>query len=128
VEASESLPSIFVDTDRITQVLNNLVSNALRHTRQGEIVLSARADDSYVSLSIRDSGSGIATEDLPFVFDRFYRGDKSRQRSDDGNSSGLGLAIAKAIVEAHGGTIRVESTLGKGTTFTLTLPVAEKTA
>ena len=131
VEAEEALPSIWVDTDRITQVLNNLVSNALRHTRQGKIVLGARTEQAsvagaYVALTIRDTGSGIAAEDLPFVFDRFYRGDKSRQRADDGASSGLGLAIAKAIVEVHGGTIQVESTLGQGTTFTLRLPVAKE--
>ena len=125
VEAAEDLPSILVDTDRITQVLNNLVSNALRHTHSGEIVLGARASANHVYLSISDTGSGIAAEDLPFVFDRFYRGDKSRQRSENGDSSGLGLAIAKAIVEAHGGTIQVESPEGSGTTFTLALPVAE---
>jgi two-component system sensor histidine kinase BaeS len=124
VEAAENLPSIQVDTDRLTQVLNNLVSNALRHTRQGEILLGARANNTNVELSIRDTGSGIDAEDLPFVFDRFYRGDKSRQRMDDGASSGLGLAIAKAIVEAHGGTIQVESTAGSGTTFTIILPAA----
>jgi two-component system sensor histidine kinase BaeS len=126
VETTENLPSILVDTDRITQVLNNLVSNALRHTHQGEIVLSSQADDSNVYLSVRDTGSGIAAGDLPFVFDRFYRGDKSRQRTDDGNSSGLGLAIAKAIVEAHGGTIQVKSTLGEGTTFMLILPIPKQ--
>ena len=126
VEAGETLPSILVDTDRITQVLNNLVSNALRHTHSGEIVLGAQADTAQVYLSIRDTGSGIAAEDLPFVFDRFYRGDKSRQRREDGDSSGLGLAIAKAIVEAHGGTIQVESPEGSGTTFTIALPVAEQ--
>jgi two-component system, OmpR family, sensor histidine kinase BaeS len=125
VEASEILPSIWVDTDRITQVLNNLVTNALRHTRQGEIVLSAWSSESNIYLRIQDTGSGIAAEDLPFVFDRFYRGDKARQRSDS-TSSGLGLAIAKAIVEAHGGTIQVESTLGKSTTFTIILPIVEQ--
>lgn len=125
VEAAETLPSILVDTDRLTQVLNNLVSNALRHTPKGKIVLGAQASAGQVYLSIRDTGSGIAAADMPFVFDRFYRGDKSRQRREDGDSSGLGLAIAKAIVEAHGGTIQVESTVGKGTTFTLALPVAE---
>lgn len=126
VEAAETLPSILVDTDRITQVLNNLVSNALRHTHSGEIVLGAQANAEQVYLSIRDTGSGIAAEDLPFVFDRFYRGDKSRQRREDGDSSGLGLAIAKAIVEAHGGTIQVESPEGNGTTFTIALPLAEQ--
>jgi two-component system sensor histidine kinase BaeS len=125
VEAAENLPSIQVDTDRITQVLNNLVSNALRHTQEGEIVLSAWATESHVYLSLRDTGNGIAAEELPFVFDRFYRGDKARRRTDS-TSSGLGLAIAKAIVEAHGGTIQVESTLGQGTTFLLALPVPEQ--
>jgi two-component system, OmpR family, sensor histidine kinase BaeS len=124
VETTEDLPSVLVDTDRITQVLNNLVSNALRHTTEGEVVLSARASDSSVYLRVSDTGNGIASEDIPFVFDRFYRGDKSRHR-DDGDSSGLGLAIAKALVEAHGGTIQVESPLGKGTTFTIILPVPE---
>lgn len=74
-------------------------------------------------LSVHDSGTGIAPEDLPFVFDRFYRSDKSRQRLG-GDSSGLGLAIAKAIVEAHGGSLTVESSLGQGSTFAATLPVA----
>lgn len=123
VEAPSGLPSIAVDTDRMAQVLNNLVSNALRHTAQGEIVLRAWADDRAVYLQVRDTGSGIAAEDLPFIFDRFYRADKARQRTDSA-SSGLGLAITKAIVEAHGGTIAVDSTPGVGTTFTITLPLA----
>lgn len=119
-EASAELPSISVDTDRMTQVLNNLVSNALRHTTQGEIVLSAQTTPRQVLLKVSDTGSGIAPEHLPFVFDRFYRADPARQRTDD-NSSGLGLAIAKAIVEAHGGSLAVASSLGRGTTFTITL-------
>ena len=125
VEAPESLPSISVDTDRMTQVLNNLVSNALRHTSQGEIVLSARQDGKQVCLQVSDTGAGIEPEHMPFIFDRFYRVDPSRQRSDGylNESSGLGLAIAKAIVEAHGGTIKVESTLGRGTTFSLYFPI-----
>lgn len=125
VEAAENLPSIMVDTDRITQVLNNLVSNALRHTTQGEIVLSASAEDQCVHLKVSDTGSGISVADLAFVFDRFYRADKSRQRTDD-TSSGLGLAIAKAFVEAHGGTISVESMLGHGTSFTITFPALQR--
>ncbi|RIK56573.1 MAG: two-component sensor histidine kinase [Chloroflexi bacterium] len=123
VETPGRLPSIAVDTDRMAQVLNNLVANALRHTHQGEIVLSATRHGQQVQLTVRDSGSGIAPADLPFVFDRFYRGDKARRRVDD-SSSGLGLAIAKAIVEAHGGTLTVESTLGQGSAFTATLPIA----
>lgn len=128
VEASEGLPSIFVDTDRLTQVLNNLVSNALRYTPpNGTITLAAEAKDQAVFLKVRDTGSGIASEDLPFVFDRFYRVDKSRQRMDgDSASSGLGLAIAKAIVEAHGGELKVTSTLGQGTTFIIRFAVAAK--
>jgi two-component system sensor histidine kinase BaeS len=128
-ETTAALPSISVDTDRMTQVLNNLVSNALRYTAQGEIVLSASSENQHISLSVSDTGIGIEPEHLPFVFDRFYRADQSRQRPNhnsdaDSASSGLGLAIAKAIVEAHGGSLVVESTLGHGTTFTITLPVS----
>jgi len=126
VEAAENLPSINVDTDRMTQVLNNLVSNALRYTHQGELALHAEAQGKQVVFRVSDTGSGIPAEDVPYVFDRFYRVDKSRQRegtSYDGNSSGLGLAIAKAIVEAHGGSISVQSEVGKGTVFTIAIPV-----
>jgi len=128
VDAAEGLPSIFEDTDRLTQVLNNLVSNALRFTPpSGTIVLAAEAKDQAVLLKVSDTGSGIAPDDLPFVFDRFYRVDKSRQRmSEDSASSGLGLAIAKAIVEAHGGELNVASTLGQGTTFTIRFSTAVK--
>jgi two-component system sensor histidine kinase BaeS len=123
VEANDDLPSISVDTDRIAQVLNNLVSNALRHTTQGEVVLLAAHKEKQSEIKVRDTGIGIASEDLPFVFDRFYRADKARQRAnDDDASSGLGLAIAKAIVEAHGGTLSVESKVGEGATFTILIP------
>jgi signal transduction histidine kinase len=122
VEAPDALPSVAVDTDRMAQVLNNLVANALRYTAEGEIVLGAAADGCHVRLSVRDSGSGIAPEDLPFVFERFYRADKARQRAES-DASGLGLAIAKALVEAHDGTIAVESAPDHGTTFTISLPV-----
>jgi two-component system sensor histidine kinase BaeS len=123
VEANDDLPSISVDTDRIAQVLNNLVSNALRHTTQGEVVLLAAHKDKQSEIKVRDTGIGIAPEDLPFVFDRFYRSDTARQRTNDNDaSSGLGLAIAKAIVEAHGGTLSVESKVGEGATFTILIP------
>src|SRR3982751_1380093 len=84
---------------------------------------SAAKGQNSVVLTVRDTGSGIEADDLPFIFDRFYRADQSRQRVDS-NASGLGLAIAKAIVEAHGGTLAVESRPQVGTTFTITLPVA----
>lgn len=130
VDAPEDLPAIVVDTDRMTQVLNNLVSNALRHTPKGQVALTAQAENGQVRLRVSDTGQGIAPEDLPFVFDRFYRADKARQR-DEGkpdNTTGLGLAIAKAIVEAHRGVLAVASTLGQGTTFTITFDASTKRA
>jgi signal transduction histidine kinase len=119
-QPADSLPSINVDTDRMTQVLNNLVSNALRYTTHGQVKLSATSDGQQVHLMVCDTGVGIPAADLPFIFDRFYRADKSRQRNDT-NASGLGLAIAKAIVEAHHGTITVTSTPEQGATFTINL-------
>jgi two-component system sensor histidine kinase BaeS len=120
------LPPISADPDRMTQVLNNLVSNALAHTTEGEIVLAARLDGDGMLLSVRDSGQGIAPEALPHIFDRFYRADESRQRGDHpyNGASGLGLAIAKALVEAHGGTISAESRPRHGTTFLIRLPLS----
>ena len=121
VEAPELLPSVAVDLERMTQVLNNLVTNALRFTSKGQIILSAASHSSYVTLQVADTGTGIAGDDLNHIFDRFYRADGSRSR-DGTSQSGLGLAIAKAIVEAHNGTIQAESTPGKGSRFTIQLP------
>jgi signal transduction histidine kinase len=121
VRASDKLPPVDVDPERMAQVLGNLLSNALRYTPEGgRITLSAERRAKAVSLAVQDSGSGIAPEDLPRVFDRFYRGDASRQQEK--GESGLGLAIAKSIVELHGGRIGVESELGRGTKFTIVLP------
>ena len=121
VEVQPDLPPVCGDVDRLAQVLHNLLSNALRHTPEGgRIALSAQAEGEGVRLAVADTGSGIAPEDLPRVFDRFYRSDASRQRQSGG--SGLGLAIAKSLVEAHGGRIWAESELGRGATFCLTLP------
>lgn len=120
IAAEEGLPSVNVDTERITQVLNNLVANALRYTTQGEIVLAATAQNHHVELQVSDTGAGIADNDLTHIFDRFYRADRARQRSEQGES-GLGLAIARAIIEAHGGTIDADSQVGVGTTFTISL-------
>ncbi len=123
VDASETLPSVAVDIERVTQVLNNLVTNALRYTSEGEIVLSAFRRESSVILQVADSGIGIAPDQLQHIFDRFYRVARSRHR-DGPAQSGLGLAIAKAIVEAHDGKIGAESTLGQGTRFTIQLPTS----
>ena len=119
VEAGDMLPEIQVDSERMSQVLGNLVNNAIRHTPEGgQITLSAGATDDAVQLRVGDTGPGIDPADLPHIFDRFYRSDKSRQQNGE---SGLGLAIAKSIVEAHGGTIAVESNPGSGATFIITL-------
>lgn len=126
VEADADLPAILVDPERIAQVLGNLVSNALRYTPAGRsIVLAAAWTPGGASslLKVQDQGSGITPDDLPHIFDRFYRGD--RVRSQNEGESGLGLAIVKSIIEAHGGTIQVESVVDEGTTFTITLPVAQ---
>lgn len=120
-EIAPNLPEINVDTERMVQVLSNLVGNALKHTPAGgEIRLLASAEPNAVMIQVQDTGSGIAPDALPYVFKRFYRGDSSRQRED--GDTGLGLAIAQSIVQAHGGTIMVESKLGVGTKFRIMLP------
>ena len=119
VQAGANLPPVMADMERMAQVLDNLVLNACRYTPEGgEIVLSAQVMDEVVRLLVSDNGSGIAAENLPFIFDRFYRADKTRPSNGE---SGLGLAIAKSIVEAHGGKIWAESELGKGSVFTVEL-------
>lgn len=107
----------FMDTQAIGRVLNNLISNALRHTPAGgEIQVHARRTGRGVAVSVRDTGEGIQESDLPHIFERFYRGEKSRNRGMGG--AGLGLAIARGIVRAHGGDIDVVSEPGRGTQFT----------
>ncbi|MCF6092634.1 ATP-binding protein [Microaerobacter geothermalis] len=109
------------DGDRITQVLLNLLSNAYKFTPEnGNITILAKESNSEVTILVKDNGSGISKEDLPHIFERFFRGEKSRNRSYGG--AGIGLAIVKAIVEAHKGTISVESEVGEGTTFTIVFP------
>ncbi len=123
VSATEELPEIRIDMDRMGQVLSNLVSNAMRHTPEGgSVLMTALASNGGVEIQVKDSGPGIDPQDLPHVFERFYRADKSRQR--DGAGSGLGLAIAKSLTEAQGGTIRAESRLGHGTTILLLISKA----
>jgi signal transduction histidine kinase len=117
--------SVHADGQRIAQVLTNLLSNALRHTPQeGRIDVRLRMENRAALIAVSDTGPGISAEDLPHIFDRFYRADKSRSReTQSAGGSGLGLAIARGIIEAHGGRIWVESEPGKGTTVTFTLPV-----
>jgi signal transduction histidine kinase len=118
----ENLPLVPMDMERMAQVLGNLVSNAMRYTpANGTIALSATRVDNLLRLKVSDTGSGISAEKLPFIFERFFRADESR--SQIGHESGLGLAIARSLVEAHGGTIKAESEVGKGTTFTIDLPL-----
>ncbi|MFJ8025152.1 sensor histidine kinase [Streptomyces sp. NPDC096311] len=118
--------SAWIDADpvRMRQALGNLVSNAIRHTPDGgTITLSAREEDDQVVLEVADTGSGIAAEDLPSVFDRFWRAEKSRSRRTGG--SGLGLSIVRQLVAAHGGGVAVASELGAGSVFTLRLPATD---
>jgi len=120
VDAAEDLPTIHVDVERMSQVLGNLVNNALRYTpKGGEIVLSAQVQDGKVHLKVADNGSGISPEAIPYIFERSFRGEKARVQQ--AGEAGLGLAISKSLVEAHGGVITVESELGKGTCFTIVI-------
>jgi signal transduction histidine kinase len=145
IEAPDDLPLIEADPQRMSQVFTNLVANALRYTPSGgTITLCAQVEDrgskiedreslahprsairdprSAIRFEVSDTGKGIAPADLPYIFDRFYRADRSRARGSGG--AGLGLAITKQIVEAHGGTIWAESAEGQGTTISIVLPLA----
>ncbi len=117
----QMIPLIQGDEERLAQVLGNLVNNAIRHTpKNGAIRLNGKKDNHGVRLSVEDTGEGIPADALPHVFDRFYRVDEARQQNS--GESGLGLAIAKSLIEAHGGTIEVFSQVGFGTRFDIFLP------
>ena len=121
VIAPEPSPELEADYDRLLQVLGNLLTNALHHTPEnGQITLHAKAIPDGVCITVEDTGAGISPEDLPYIFDRFWRGDRSRARRE--GSSGLGLAITRQLVQAHGGTIAAKSEPGQGTTFTIEMP------
>jgi signal transduction histidine kinase len=120
VNAGMDLPRVSVDRLQIERVISNLVINALRHTKRGEIKISAEPRNSDLAISVSDTGTGIPAEYLPHIFDKFV------QVADAPvGGAGLGLTIAKSIVEAHGGKISVQSQVGHGTTFTFTLPLAK---
>ena len=124
LEIPPRLPRPQADANRMTQVLLNLLGNALQYTPPGgEVTVRAQSDRAQLTVSIQDSGIGIAAEHLPHIFERFYRVEKSRSRA--GGGSGVGLTIAKHLVEAHGGRLRATSAgLNQGSTFTFTLPLA----
>jgi signal transduction histidine kinase len=116
----ESLPTQ-LDSQRVEQILNNLLDNSIRHTPAGgTVTLSLRFEEHQAVVRVRDTGPGIPTEDIPYIFDRFYRTGRARNRQDGG--SGLGLAIARKLAEAHGGTLTAHNAPEGGALFTLTLP------
>jgi PAS domain S-box-containing protein len=117
------LPDVWADANRVTQVLDNLIGNAIKFTKPGgRITLSAEAGLGEIMFSITDTGLGIAENDMPHVFDRFWRTSKTEKRG-----AGLGLAIVKGIVEAHSGRVWVNSSVGQGSTFNFTIPIAPRT-
>ncbi len=123
IDLPDKLPAVNIDSHRISQVLRNLLENALTHTAQSDtITVTAREQDGWVEVIIADTGEGIPAEDLPNIFERFYRVDKSRTRATGG--TGLGLTIAKRLIEAHGGKIEAQSEPGKGSRFSFTLPAS----
>ena len=124
LDLPDNLPPVNIDQQRVNEVLHNLLENAVAHTNKGGTInVAAMTQNDWVEVCVSDTGEGIPVEDLPNIFERFYRVDRSRARATGG--SGLGLTIAKRLVEAHGGQITVQSALGKGSSFSFTLPIAE---
>ena len=123
VDHGQGLPQkVYWDEDRINEVLGNLLSNAFKFTpRGGRVALAVTPVDDKVVITVNDNGAGISAEHLPHIFDKFFQADNQAQAATKG--TGLGLAIAREIVEAHGGDITVESRVGEGTTFVVTLPI-----
>lgn len=122
VQIAPDVPAVQADPDRIERVLVNLLTNAVKYSSPGtEVIIGADANDHEVTISVADRGAGISPEDLPRIFERFYRA-KGKVAAE---GLGLGLYIVSRLVEAHGGRAWAESELGKGSTFYLTLPVAQ---
>lgn len=112
---------VCVDKDKMSQVLNNLISNAVKYTdNYGNIQITVIQENENVVITVKDNGCGMDDNDIPYIFERFYRTDKSRNRSTGG--AGIGLTITRAIVQLHGGTIHVESKKGVGSLFKVTIP------
>lgn len=125
VNVPRNLPRLTADAARMEQVLNNLLTNALRYTPSGgQVEIAASRQGDAVKLAVSDTGAGIPEKDLPHIFERFYRGDNSRSRATGG--TGIGLTIVKHIVEGHGGTIAVASEVGAGSRFEITLPLTAR--
>lgn len=122
LDCESDLPLVWADSDRTEQIVVNLLGNALQYTDVGSIRLQAWRDRDWVWIAVKDTGMGIAASDLPFVFERFWRADKSRSRSSGG--TGIGLTITQYLVALQGGSIEVESVLEQGSTFRFSLPVA----
>lgn len=121
VEVPASIPPVWGDPARIEQVLVNLLSNALRHTPTGKVKIRAYSQDNVVWVAVIDTGIGISAEDLPHVFERFWRADRSRSSTSGG--SGVGLAICRRLIELQGGQITAQSQLNMGSTFSFSLPI-----
>jgi signal transduction histidine kinase len=127
----DDLPTVQADADRVAQILRNLLVNAVRYTPAGgSVTVSAASAGGLVQIDVTDTGEGIAPEDLPHVFERFWRVDRARARGNrpygiHGGGTGLGLSVAQSLVKAHGGDIWVESAPGQGSTFSFTLPIAQ---
>lgn len=121
-QCDEGIATVLVDSDRLEQILVNLLGNAIKHTRQGQITLTAWEAKTQVWIAVQDTGIGIAPNELPHVFERFWRSPQTQNQSVGG--TGIGLAITKRLVELHGGCIAVESIVGQGSTFRFSLPKA----
>jgi signal transduction histidine kinase len=118
--------TVLGDRTRLRQLFLNLVTNAIKYTPRGgrvEMTLARSARGDLATVTVRDTGIGIAAADLPYVFERFWRADRARSRGTERGGFGLGLAISQYIAQAHGGTLTVQSRLGRGSTFSVTLPV-----